>query len=167
MQQNYSTMPYIQTYYTPPQFDDLIIESDGELLTGLHFANDNYIPKSQKNIENNLPIFDETRRWLDKYFSGKQPNFLPKFRIVNATNFRQKVLEILLKIPYGDTTTYGQIAAQISPKMSAQAVGGAVGRNPICIIIPCHRVIGVSGKMVGYGGGMKNKIALLNLEKKW
>ena len=158
-------MPYTQTYRTPPQFDDLIIVSDGELLTGLHFANDNYIPKSQNFIENNLPIFDETRRWLDDYFSGKLPDFLPKFRIENATNFRQKVLDILLKIPYGATVSYGQIAAQISSKMSAQAVGGAVGWNPICIIIPCHRVIGVSGKMVGYGGGMKNKVELLKLEK--
>ena len=88
-------MPYVQTYPTPLQFDDLIMESDGEVLTGLHFANDNYIPKSQNFIENNLPIFDETRRWLDDYFYGKQPDFLPKFRIENATNFRQKVLEIL------------------------------------------------------------------------
>ena len=158
-------MPYTQTYSTPPQFDDLIMESDGELLTGLHFANDNYIPKAENISENNLPIFDETRRWLDEYFRGKQPKFFPKFCIKNATNFRQKVLEILLKIPYGATVSYGEIAAQISPKMSAQAVGGAVGWNPICIIIPCHRVIGADGKMVGYGGGIKNKIALLGLEK--
>ena len=159
-------MPYTQTYHTPPQFDDLIMESDGELLTGLYFANNNYIPKTENIAENNLPIFDETRRWLDEYFSGKQPKFFPKFCIKNATNFRQKVLEILLKIPYGATVSYGEIAAQISHKMSAQAGGGAVGWNPICIIIPCHRVIGVGGKMVGYGGGMKNKIALLELEKK-
>ena len=158
-------MPYTKTYPTPSQFDDLIMESDGELLTGLHFANDNYIPKSQNFIENNLPILDETRHWLDKYFSGKLPDFLPKFRIENATNFRQKVLEILLKIPYGSTITYGQIATQISPKMSAQAVGGAVGWNPICIIIPCHRVIGANSQLTGYGGGLQNKIELLKLEK--
>jgi len=159
-------MPYAQTYPTPPQFDDLIMESDGELLTGLHFANENYVPNIQNISENNLPIFDETRRWLDDYFSGKQPDFLPKFHIKNATIFRQKVLEILLKIPYGKTTTYGEIAAKFSSKMSAQAIGGAVGWNPICIIIPCHRVIGTNGKMVGYGGGMKNKVELLKLEKK-
>lgn len=160
-------MPYAQTYPTPPQFDDLIMESDGELLTGLHFANDNYVPNIQNISENNLPIFDETRRWLDDYFSGKQPNFLPKFHIENATNFRQKVLENLLKIPYGKTVTYGEISANFSSKMSAQAVGGAVGWNPICIIIPCHRVVGAGGKMVGYGGGMKNKVELLRLEKKF
>ena len=158
-------MPYVQTYPTPPQFDDLIMESDGEVLTGLHFANDNYIPKTENISEINLPIFDETRSWLDEYFSGKLPDFLPKFRIENATNFRQKVLEILLKIPYGSTITYGEIAAKFSSKMSAQAVGGAVGWNPICIIIPCHRVIGANSQLTGYGGGLQNKIELLKLEK--
>ena len=109
--------------------------------------------------------------WLDIYIAGKIPNFTPKYRLENATSFRKSVLEKLVKIPYGKTTAYGEIAKEIAyekglSKMSAQAVGGAVGWNPICLIIPCHRVIGSSGQLVGYGGGIKNKEELLKLEKR-
>ncbi|MCR5454847.1 MAG: methylated-DNA--[protein]-cysteine S-methyltransferase [Bacteroidales bacterium] len=164
-------MTYAQKYITPPALDNLIMESDGENLTGLHFCNEKYSPSFTFFLDSNIPIFDETRHWLDIYFSGKEPNFLPKFTIKNATTFRMEVLRLLEEIPFGKTITYSALAAQIAQKhnikkMSAQAVGGAVGWNPICIIIPCHRVIGVGGKIVGYGGGVQNKIKLLELEKK-
>lgn len=102
-------------------------------------------------------------------FSGKQPNFTPAYTMLHLTAFRQEVMERLKAIPYGQTTTYGAIAKQIAakkgiPRMSAQAVGGAVGWNPIGIIVPCHRVIGANGALTGYGGGLQNKIALLKLE---
>ena len=120
--------------------------------------------------EKNLPVFNDVRRWLDIYFSGKEPDFTPDYRIDGMTPFRRDVFEILLKIPFGKTVTYGEIAAEIAKKrniakMSAQAVGGAVGWNPVCIIVPCHRVIGADGSLTGYGGGITNKIALLKLEK--
>jgi len=115
--------------------------------------------------ERNLAIFDKTRRWLDLYFSGREPGFTPALNPV-GTAFRRAVWEILLKIPYGKTTTYGQIAREIAAarglaKMSAQAVGGAVGHNEISIIIPCHRVIGAHGNLTGYAGGIDRKIKLL------
>ena len=118
--------------------------------------------------EKNLAVFDQTRRWLDLYFSGREPGFTPALNPVGSA-FRRAVWEILLKIPYGKTTTYGQIAREIAAarglaKMSAQAVGGAVGHNEISIIIPCHRVIGAHGNLTGYAGGIDRKIKLLQLE---
>ena len=115
--------------------------------------------------EKNLAVFDQTRRWLDLYFSGREPGFTPALNPVGSA-FRRTVWEILLKIPYGKTTTYGQIAREIAAarglaKMSAQAVGGAVGHNEISIIIPCHRVIGAHGNFTGYAGGIDRKIKLL------
>ncbi|WP_299189708.1 methylated-DNA--[protein]-cysteine S-methyltransferase [uncultured Campylobacter sp.] len=116
----------------------------------------------------NLAVFDQTRRWLDLYFSGREPGFTPALNPAGSA-FRRAVWEILLKIPYGKTTTYGQIAREIAAvrglaKMSAQAVGGAVGHNEISIIIPCHRVIGAHGNLTGYAGGIDRKIKLLQLE---
>mgnify|MGYP000926299127 FL=1 len=118
--------------------------------------------------EKNLAVFDQTRRWLDLYFSGREPGFTPALNPLGSA-FRRAVWEILLKIPYGKTTTYGQIAREIAAarglaKMSAQAVGGAVGHNEISIIIPCHRVIGAHGNLTGYAGGIDRKIKLLQLE---
>ena len=108
-------------------------------------------------------------RWLDGYFAGAAPDWLPPMRLDGATPFRRMVSEEMRRLPFGSTATYGDIAKRIAAKlgksrMSAQAVGGAVGWNPICIIIPCHRVIGAGGNLTGYGGGMKNKIALLKHE---
>ena len=119
--------------------------------------------------EKNLAVFDQTRRWLDLYFSGREPGFTPALNPLGSA-FRRAVWEILLKIPYGKTTTYGQIACEIAAarglaKMSAQAVGGAVGHNEISIIIPCHRVIGAHGNLTGYAGGIDRKIKLLQLER--
>ena len=115
--------------------------------------------------EKNLAVFDQTRRWLDLYFSGREPGFTPALNPVGSA-FRRAVWEILLKIPYGKTTTYGQIARKIAAarglaKMSAQAVGGAVGHNEISIIIPCHRVVGTHGSLTGYAGGIDRKMKLL------
>jgi len=162
---------YCFTYRTPSEFSDIIMRSDGEFLTGLWFLGSKDANKHTEECEEkDLPIFRETSRWLDEYFSGKNPGKVPKFKVENFTPFRQMVSEIMQSIPYGETVTYGDIAKTLASrlhinKMSAQAVGGAVGWNPICIIIPCHRVVGEGGKMTGYGGGLSNKIALLNLER--
>ena len=117
-----------------------------------------------------MPIFEETIKWLDIYFSGQVPSFTPKYKINNITPFRKMVIDIMCNIDYGRIVTYNDIALEIAKKrgiskMSAQAVGGAVGWNPICIIIPCHRVIGSDGSLVGYGGGINNKRLLLEHEK--
>lgn len=159
------TMLYRSIYKTPKEFDDIILESDGKYLTALIFNQNN------AKVENDtLPIFNETFKWLDIYFSGKEPSFTPKYRMDNQTEFRKEVIDIMLTIPYGKTITYGEIANKIAKKhkiekMSSQAVGNAVGWNPICIIIPCHRVIGTSKKIIGYSAGILNKKALLKHEK--
>ncbi len=164
-------MIYKWTYKTPDQFDDMIMNSDGEYLTGLWFNDSKDSSKHTLNaIKKELPIFKETRKWLDIYFSGKNPDFTPKYKLDEITPFRQEVSDIMNSIPFGKTLTYHDISKKIAEKrkikrMSAQAVGGAVGWNPICIIIPCHRVVGSNGNLTGYGGGIKNKIALLAHEK--
>lgn len=154
-------------YHTPDAFQNLRMCSDGNVLTGLWFVDDSSHPAT--GTQQQLPIFQETEHWLDLYFSGKQPDFTPAYTMLHLTEFRREVMELLKAIPYGQVTTYGAIAEQIAakkgiPRMSAQAVGGAVGWNPIGIIIPCHRVIGATGALTGYRGGLQNKIALLKLE---
>lgn len=155
-------------YKTPRGFDDLIMASDGEVLTGLWFEGSRNAPEARCETRE-PPVLRETRRWLDVYFSGRQPDFTPPVRIDDLTPFRRDVVDALLAIPFGATATYGGIAAAIArrrglARMSAQAVGQAVGWNPICIVVPCHRVVGAAGALVGYGGGLRNKIALLRLE---
>lgn len=168
-------MPSVFRYITPDGFDNLLLRSDGEALTGLWFEYSRDEDKHRRDMgemwhEASLPpVLEETCRWLDLYFSGHQPDFIPKYRIENLTPFRKEVLELMCQIPFGTTVTYGEIAAAIAKKqgiekMSAQAVGGAVGWNPIGIIVPCHRVVGANGSLTGYGGGLHNKIALLRLE---
>lgn len=139
-------------------------------LCGLWFDGQKYyeetLPEGCK--EESVPVFDETKRWLDIYFSGKIPDFLPPLEL-HGSDFRIAVWNILLEIPYGQTMTYGQIADRIArqkglSRMSAQAVGGAVGHNPISVIVPCHRVVGTNGSLTGYAGGIGKKIALLTLE---
>ncbi len=141
----------------------LTIVSDGENLTGLYFEGQFDVKDRVKNDE--LIIFETVRHWLDSYFKGERvtADGIPiKFR---GTDFRLKVWNELLKIPYGEVTTYGAIAKKVGgDKMSARAVGGAVGHNPISIIVPCHRVIGAGGKLTGYSGGMEKKIKLLQIE---
>jgi methylated-DNA-[protein]-cysteine S-methyltransferase len=128
--------------------------------------NSNNNEKSLYLNEGSLPIFEETAAWLDIYFRGEQPDFTPALRTDALSEFRKRVLDIVREIPYGKTVSYKYIAERIAAGLSARAVGGAVGANPISIIIPCHRVIGADGSMTGYGGGLKNKIALLELEGK-
>ena len=160
---------YKKVYKSP--IGNIFMRSDGEYLTGLWFENSRDNSKHSFDFEEkDLPIFDETIKWLEIYFSGIEPDFTPKYRIENLTPFRKQVIDIINTIPYGKTISYNEIANQIAKinginKMSAQAVGGAVGWNPICIIVPCHRVVGSHGSLVGYGGGIKNKIKLLELEK--
>ena len=164
-------MNYFCKYKTPDGFSDMIMTGDGEYLTALCFEGSRNISKlSFDGKEIKLPIFEKTSEWLDEYFSGKVPNFTPEYRLSGITPFRARVYDIMKDIPYGKTVTYGYIASVIADerglaKMSAQAVGGAVGSNPVCIIIPCHRVVGSDGGLVGYGGGINNKKELLRLEK--
>ena len=171
-------MACVYSYDSP--LGEILIESDGDFLTGLFFKNSPDSKKhrifqfgsvqDEKNARySDVPAVAETCRWLDIYFSGRNPDFTPKFKIENLTPFRKLVVEEMMKIPFGETATYGDIAKKIVAekgieKMSAQAVGGAVGWNPICIIVPCHRVVGSNGSLTGYGGGIKNKIALLKNE---
>ena len=161
-------MVYTQ-HYTSPR-GGITMASDGAALIGLWFDGQKYFADSVKGEcqEKSLAIFDDTASWLDIYFSGSEPDFMPKINI-NGTPFRKSVAEIMLTIPYGKTMTYGEIARKIaeqrgSNKMSAQAVGGAVGHNSISIIIPCHRVVGTNGSLTGYAGGIDRKIQLLKLE---
>ena len=164
-------MVYKWIYKTPNDFDDMLMNSDGEYLTGLWFIDSKDAFKHIIDCEEkDLLIFRETVKWLDIYFSGKDPEFTPKYKISNLTPFRQEVTDIMNSIKFGETMTYNDISKVIAKKrglerMSAQAVGGAVGWNPICIIIPCHRVVGTNGSLTGYGGGIKNKVALLTHEK--
>ena len=162
-------MQYTYKYFSP--LGDMILASDGKALTGAwflerqRFYGENMYSES---IEKDLPIFHHTREWLDCYFSGTDPSFLPKIRFIGSP-FRISVWKILLQIPYGEVITYNDIAKEMSRqrgirKMSAQAVGGAVGHNPISIIVPCHRVVGTNGSLTGYGGGIDRKVKLLTLE---
>ena len=163
-------MIYKYTYKTPKQFSNMIMNSDGEFLTGLWFEDSRDTSKHELNREEKeLPIFKEVSRWLDIYFSGKNPDFTTKYKINNLTPFRKEVVDIMNTIEYGKLLTYNDISKIIAKnrnieKMSSQAVGGAVGWNPICIIVPCHRVVGTNGSLTGYGGGINNKVELLKLE---
>lgn len=161
---------YIQFYHSP--LGELVMSSDGSELTGLGLASQQSaleVSADARPQEKALPIFRETVRWLDSYFRGRAPSFTPKLKL-SGSDFQKRVCEIMLTIPFGKTITYGEIAAQIARergilRMSAQAVGGAVGANSILIIVPCHRVIGAGGNLTGYGAGMERKIQLLKLEK--
>lgn len=149
---------------------DITMSSDGIALTGLWIDGQKYDQATlTETEEKNLPVFQQAEEWLNIYFSGKEPAFMPPLA-PKGTEFRQEVWEILRNIPYGQTMTYGEIAAIIAKKrgkerMSAQAVGGAVGHNPISILIPCHRVIGSDGSLTGYAGGVDKKEKLLELER--
>lgn len=149
----------------------ITLASDGEAITALLFHEqrhfENILPGKTERKE--FPLFWNAKRWLDIYFSGQEPDFLPPLRY-GSTPFRKLVCDIMLTIPYGRTVTYGEIAAEAARrkgigKMSAQAVGGAVGHNPISLMIPCHRVVGTNGSLTGYGGGIQRKVKLLELER--
>lgn len=161
-------MTFIQHYNSP--LGGILLAADEIGLTGLWFNGQKYFARSLPAgyTEQNTPALSEAKRWLEVYFTGKKPDFMPPLHIVGSA-FRRAVWEILLQIPYGKTTTYGEIARQLAkkqklPRVSAQAVGGAVGHNEISIIIPCHRVVGTNGSLTGYAGGIDKKIKLLELE---
>lgn len=161
-------MQYIDFYASP--LGKMTIASNGQKLTGLWFDKQKYFGAglAVDAQQQNLPIFAETKKWLDIYFSGRQPDFTPPLEL-NGSSFRLAVWNLLLQIPYGSTVTYKDLTAKIAAQqnkkaMSAQAIGGAVGHNPISIIIPCHRVTGTNGSLTGYAGGLDKKLALLKLE---
>ena len=156
-------------YYQSP-LGRLLLAADEIGLTGLWFERQRYFAQglAPGHTDEETPILAQTRRWLDLYFSGSVPDFTPPLHPIGS-DFRQEVWALLLQIPYGKTTTYGALANQLAEKhgqrrMSAQAVGGAVGHNAISIIIPCHRVVGTNGSLTGYAGGIDKKISLLKLE---
>ena len=144
-----------QIYCSP--IGDIALFSDGSALTGLRFVDN-------QSLEGNVDalVFDAAVRWLDQFFAGGIPDFEPPLRMI-GTPFQQSVWRELMNIPYGQTATYGDIARRIGCR-SAQAVGGAVGRNPIAIIVPCHRVVGADGSLTGYAYGLEIKQQLLQLE---
>lgn len=146
----------LTTLYDSP-LGTIALSSDGKALTGLWFSE----PASSPSAS---PVFDDTLRWLDVYFGGREPEFMPPVAL-HGTGFQQRVWHELTSIPYGHTTTYGELAQHIGCR-SPQAVGGAVGRNPISIIIPCHRVIGANGLLTGYAWGLDRKQYLLGLESR-
>ena len=156
-------MEYISTYQSP--LGGVTLSSDGESLTGLWFDGQKYFAAtlSQSHKAADLPVFRQTARWLDIYFQGLAPDFTPPLT-PRGSPFRQAVWDELLRIPYGETVTYGDIAKKLGVR-SAQAVGGAVGHNPISIIIPCHRVLGAKNDLTGYAGGLEKKAFLLTLEQ--
>ena len=157
-------MEYIADYDSP--LGRILLAGDGQVLTELWFEGQTNRPEipAEAITQAHLPVFDETRRWLDIYFGGDSPAFTPKIN-PKGTPFRRTVWDILLTIPFGQTTTYGAIAKMLSnPKMSPQAVGNALSHNPIMLIVPCHRALGWGGGMTGYAGGLDRKTALLKLE---
>jgi methylated-DNA-[protein]-cysteine S-methyltransferase len=161
-------MQYTTSYQS--SLGETLLAADEIGLTGLWFDGEKFYADSldPEHEERNVPVFDVVKKWLDIYFSGHEPDFMPPVHMIGS-EFRQQVWNILRKIPYGETITYGALAKRLArerglERMSAQAVGGAVGHNPISIIIPCHRVVGTNGSLTGYAGGLQRKIKLLKLE---
>jgi methylated-DNA-[protein]-cysteine S-methyltransferase len=161
-------MNYFRKYNSPVGV--ITLAGTDKNLTGLWIEGQNYFPEWGTDVElkEDLPVFKQTIDWLERYFRGENPGALPPVA-PEGTEFRKQVWKVLEKIPYGELTTYGEIAKQISKQqngkfISPRAVGGAVGHNPICIIIPCHRVIGSDGSLTGYAGGMDVKVRLLETE---
>lgn len=151
----------------------LVLDTDGKYLNRLDFCEnvDSNFANQEKDINiSQIDIFTQTTKWLDAYFSGKEPDFEVPVKFIGGTEFQNEVWNMLIKIPYGQTITYGDIASEIAKRrgikrMSAQAVGQAVGKNPISIIVPCHRVMGANNKLTGYASGVDKKIKLLEIEK--
>lgn len=161
-------MTFIQHYDSP--LGGILLAADEIGLTGLWFDGQKYFARDlpAERVERSTPVLSEAKRWLDVYFTGKEPDYMPPLHPAGSA-FRQSVWDILLQIPYGQTTTYGEIARQLAekqglPRMSAQAVCGAVGHNEISVIIPCHRVVGTNGSLTGYAGGIDKKVKLLEWE---
>jgi methylated-DNA-[protein]-cysteine S-methyltransferase len=161
-------MEYIQMIKSP--VGTLTVSSDGQNISGLWIEGQKYFAKTlgQDVLEQNIPIFENVREWLDIYFSGRAPDFVPPL-MPKGSPYQKAIWDNLCKIPYGQTTSYGELAKQFElenkgRRTSARAVGSAVGHNPVSILIPCHRVIGRNGNLTGYAGGIDKKIKLLKLE---
>ena len=160
-----------KTYYDSP-VGKLFIASDGENIIGLCMEGQKYyLDKIEKEgiLKDDLAIFKKTKKWLDRYFKQEKPEVSEISLAPEGNTFRQYIWELLCEIPYGETITYGELAKKVAkklnkPSMSTQAVGNAVGHNPISIIIPCHRVVGKNGSLTGYAGGIDKKIKLLEIE---
>ena len=162
------TSIYTHNYQSP--LGEIVIASDDTAITGLWLVGQRHFDIEVEGCitDKDLPIFDEVSRWLDIYFTGNNPGEIPAVRM-NGTPYQLEVWQILQAVPYGKLITYREIAELIAKKrgitkMSARAVGNAVGRNPVSILVPCHRVVGSSGKMTGYAGGIERKVKLLKLE---
>ena len=162
-------MQYTSHYCSP--IGDILLAADDIGLTGLWFEGQKYFALylDKEHEAKEVPLCEIVKQWLDIYFSGKEPDFTVPLHFT-GTDFQNEVWKILCAIPYGQTMTYGEIAKQIAarkglPRMSAQAVGGAVGHNPVSVIVPCHRVVGAAGSLTGYAGGLDKKEKLLALEK--
>jgi methylated-DNA-[protein]-cysteine S-methyltransferase len=165
-------MYYSTTYQAPIKQITLACDDDGGSLVGLWTEGQKYfgdtIPETMKE-NNDIPLFRTVKKWLDRYFAGEKPDIAELQLAPIGGEFRQSVWNILCGIPYGKVITYGDIAKKLASKMgresmSSQAVGGAVGHNPISIIIPCHRVVGANGSLTGFSGGIQMKMKLLELE---
>ena len=154
-------MKYISYYNSP--IGKILLASDGNFLTGLWFENQKYYAKNLNcnALLKDLEIFNLTKKYLDLYFKGINPDIIIPIKFI-GTDFQKQVWQCLTKIPYGSVTSYGEIAKSLNT--SARAVGSAIGQNPISIIVPCHRVLGKSNKLIGYAGGLDKKEYLLNLE---
>lgn len=158
-------MVYVQHYASP--LGDILLASDETALAGLWIEGGRFFAETLPTecLRQETHVLAETKRWLDVYFSGEEPDFTPPLNPAGS-EFRQSVWRFLLDIPYGQTTTYGAIADSLAKqrgvaKVSGRAVGGAIGHNEISLIIPCHRVVGANGNLTGYGSGLNNKIKLL------
>lgn len=164
-------MTYLHRYESP--LGTILMEGDGEAVCALWFEGQGGVGSGPETVlvphGEEPAVFSQADRWLDAYFAGKDPGPVPPLRL-EGTAFRRRVWEVLQTIPYGRTVTYGQIARMLAEergieRMSAQAVGGAVGHNPVSLMVPCHRVVGSKGELTGYAGGIERKAALLELER--
>jgi methylated-DNA-[protein]-cysteine S-methyltransferase len=158
-----STMSVTHTVVDSP-IDELTLVADGDTLTGLFFTGRPHEPKPEALGERTDEGFTEVRRQLAEYFAGTRTGFdLPL--AARGTEFEHQVWDLLAKIPYGETRSYGDLARELGDPALAQAVGWANGRNPVSVIVPCHRVIGADGRLTGYAGGLDRKRYLLELEE--
>lgn len=159
----------IRTAFYDVPYGRYVMAAEDGALTGLWLEGQKYFPSGLPEPSGESEIFARTRRWLDAYFAGRQPELSTLPLAPRGSAFAQSVWRLLLEIPYGQTVTYGQLAKRLAEQrglsqLSAQAVGGAVGHNPISIIIPCHRVLGAKNQLTGYAGGLDVKTFLLKLE---
>ena len=160
-------MLYTDSFASP--LGEILLVSDGEALCGLWFEGQRHFPAALAAEERpELAVFEKTRAWLERYFAGKAPELDVSLR-PDGTAFQRAVWELLREIPYGETISYGELAAALAERSgrpcSARAVGGAVGRNPVSILVPCHRVVGADGSLTGYAGGLERKRKLLEIER--